>query len=227
MNLLILLGLSIAPGIAIALYIYFRDKYEKEPLRFLIITFFLGILSVIPTLFFELALGKNYNFGTENLFDMLVYNFIVIGFTEEFFKAAPLIFYAYPKKDFNEPFDGITYSIMTAMGFATIENIFYVINGGWQVALLRLFTAVPAHATFAILVGYFVGLSKFKKYSVSYITMGIISATIFHGAYDFFLSIQKYPLIIFGAVASLVVGIFLSFKAMKNLSECSPFKILK
>ena len=61
---------------------------------------------------------------------------------------------AYPKKDFNEPFDGIVYSVMVSMGFATTENILYAMKGGLEVALLRMVMSVPAHATFAVLMGY-------------------------------------------------------------------------
>ena len=44
-----LLAIAIAPGIAISMYIYFKDKHEKEPLKLLVISFILGVLSVIPT----------------------------------------------------------------------------------------------------------------------------------------------------------------------------------
>ena len=47
------------------------------------------------------------------------------------------------------------------MGFAFVENILYVSQGGMQVAILRTFTAVPAHAMFAVMMGYYAGLAKF------------------------------------------------------------------
>ena len=57
-------------------------------------------------------------------------------------------YFAQPKKDFNEQFDGIVYAGMVSMGFAATENIRYVLEGGYQTAVLKTFTAAPAHATF-------------------------------------------------------------------------------
>ena len=131
---------------------------------------------------------------------------------------------AYPKKDFNEPFDGIVYSVMISMGFATTENILYVMKGGLEVALLRMITSVPAHASFAVLMGYFVGLSKFRGNQRLLRLYGLASATGFHGAYNFCLMQQSYPLITVGALVSLAVSGYLSLKAMKSSEKISPFR---
>jgi protease PrsW len=115
---------------------------------------------------------------------------------------------------------------MVSMGFATIENILYVAQGGIGVAILRIFTAVPAHATFGVLMGYFVGLAKFKGMQTGpYLLLGLITAILFHGAYDFGLFTGNGYFIIFGALASLVVGIILSLKAIRIHQEGSPFRI--
>ena len=65
---------------------------------------------------------------------------------EELFKFLALMFVAFPRKNFNEPFDGIVYSVMIGLGFASFENIMYVFEGGIGVAFMRTFTAVPMHA---------------------------------------------------------------------------------
>src|SRR5436853_481905 len=77
--------------------------------------------------------------------------FVVIGFSEEGCKYIMLRFYADRNKAFNEPFDGIIYSVMVSMGFATLENIGYVLNYGFQTGLVRMFLSVPSHAAFAVL----------------------------------------------------------------------------
>lgn len=220
---LTLLGLAVAPGVAIAMYVYFRDKYEKEPLNLLLKTFFAGFFVVIPAAMIEIWLDKSIPLGN-SITGIGVRNFIFIGFTEEFCKYLCLLYIAYPKADFNEPFDGITYAVMVSMGFATSENIMYVMNGGLNVAIIRLFTAVPAHASFSALMGYFVGLAKFTNNKPLYLIAGLLTATVFHGAYNFFLSIDNTELIALGALVSLVVGARLSLKAMRILNEHSPFK---
>jgi RsiW-degrading membrane proteinase PrsW (M82 family) len=220
---LTLLALAIAPGIAIALYVYFRDKYEKEPLSLLLKTFAAGVLVVVPT-----ALTEQFLFGTFSMDDSIaaaaVRNFLFIGLTEEFWKFAGLYIVAFIRPDFNEPFDGIMYAVMVSMGFATAENILYVMNGGLHVAVARMFTAVPAHASFAVLMGYFVGLAKFRHRHAPFLGLGLALAVLFHGGYDFFLSLDNILLIAFGAATSLVTAIALSFRAMRILNEHSPFR---
>ena len=73
-------------------------------------------------------------------------------------KYIALLKYNLPKKDFNEPYDGIIYSLFLTMGFALVENISYVIGNeetGFSVAIARMFTAIPMHATCGIVMGYY------------------------------------------------------------------------
>jgi RsiW-degrading membrane proteinase PrsW (M82 family) len=151
--------------------------------------------------------------------------FLIVAVIEEFSKYIIVRYFAQPNKEFNEPFDGIMYAVMVSMGFAATENIMYVFEGGYQVAILRAFTAVPAHATFAVLMGYFMGKAKFAKNRSKYNLLGLFLAVLFHGAYDFFLFIDFIPGIWIGAFASLFLGIFLSFKAIKSHQNKSYFKI--
>jgi len=113
---------------------------------------------------------------------------------------------------------------MVSMGFAATENVFYVLEGGASVALLRAFTAVPAHATFGILMGYFMGKAKFSSNRIKLNIYGLALAVLFHGAYDFFLFINFIPGIWIGAFISLIIGIVLSQKAIKKHQENSVFK---
>ncbi|HLP16683.1 MAG TPA: PrsW family glutamic-type intramembrane protease, partial [Bacteroidota bacterium] len=124
-------------------------------------------------------------------------------------------------------YDGILYAVMIGMGFATSENIVVVLESGLQTALMRLITTMPAHAMFAVLLGYYIGLSKFRNHSGRIIMMGIGAATLFHGTYDFCLSIENIPLIGAGAIVSLVLGIYLAFKAMQRLLATEPVRVLK
>jgi len=226
---LLLLAVAIAPGIAIAIYVYKRDKYEKEPLGLLVKCFVFGALTGFPAGFAEdfilRLLGIDLDAPTD-LFTAFYAAFFLVGFTEEFVKYWVLTRYAFSKPAFNEPFDGIVYSVMIGLGFATLENVFYVMEGGWGVAALRMFTAVPMHAVFGVLMGYYVGMAKFQggELQVSSRLKGLGFAVLFHGAYDFLLfqdtaaglSLLVFPLIIFAIVISL--------KAIRAHSDASPFK---
>jgi RsiW-degrading membrane proteinase PrsW (M82 family) len=223
MDIWLLLGVAVAPGFAIILFIYCKDKYEKEPRRLLIVSFVLGMISVIPAILLE-AGGTGVLPAYPGALGTFTYTFFVVGISEELSKFIMLRFYAYPKKEFNEPFDGITYSVMVSMGFATLENIMYVFQGGLANAFMRMFTAVPAHATFGIIMGYYVGLAKFRNQSPLLMLAGLIFAVIMHGAYDFCLMVNSTPMIAGGALISLVIGIHFSLRAIKLHQQRSPFR---
>jgi RsiW-degrading membrane proteinase PrsW (M82 family) len=118
----------------------------------LLLTFLVGILSILPAMALE-WLGMMYTNKLPNLLGHWLNAFVVIAFSEELAKYMFLKWFAYRSSHFDEPFDGIIYALMVSMGFAALENIMYVLNGGITVALMRMFTAVPAHATFAVLMG--------------------------------------------------------------------------
>ncbi len=220
-----LILLALAPVALIIFYIYLRDKYEKEPKRLMIYCFvFGGIFSIVITtilyMFFDLFFPLNNEYSVIQQF---VRAFFIVALTEEFSKYIIVRYYAQPKKAFNEPYDGIVYAVMVSMGFAAVENIFYVIEGGVTTALLRAFTAVPAHATFGILMGYYMGKAKFSNNRARYNLTGLLLAILFHGAYDFFLFINFIPGISSGAFVSLIIGIVLARRAMKLHQKNSNF----
>jgi protease PrsW len=101
----------------------------------------------------------------------------------------------------------------------------YVGKGGFEVAILRMFTAVPAHATFAVAMGYFVGLAKFKhQHAISlYKITGLWGAALLHASYDFFFFVENYPIMALGGIASLLAGVGLSIRAIRLHNHNSPF----
>lgn len=225
-----LLLLAIAPGFAIMVFIYLRDKYEREPLSRLLLTFIGGVISTIPAVILSTQatglVASYFEPGTTTYH--LGHAFGAVALSEEASKLFFVWLFAYRSKHFNEPFDGIVYAVMVSMGFATLENILYVYNGGIQVAILRMFTAVPAHATFGIMMGYFLGLAKFRKRgNAALLASALLWPVVFHGFYDYSLfDSVNYPLAAFGAILSLIIGIRLSKKAITLHQEGSPFKDL-
>ena len=157
MNILFLLAIATAPGVAIGLYIYLKDKHEREPIGLLIKAFMYGMLSTLLTFIISIPISSMIPIDEQDIGEQAIHAFLLVALIEEFSKFVFLRGVLYRNKNFNEPFDGIVYSVMVGMGFATLENILYVSDGGVGTAILRMFTAVPAHASFAILMGYFLG----------------------------------------------------------------------
>ena len=159
------------------------------------------------------------------------FSYLVVAFSEESGKFIGLRLYSYTRKSFDEPLDGIVYAVMVSMGFATVENILYVekyvaAGKALEIGLYRMFLSVPAHATFAVVMGYFVGKAKFDRAnSFSLLLTGLIGAIIFHGTFDFFLFVSQMPtvgaqegnnLLAGGAIVSFIVSIILGRKLIRR-----------
>lgn len=220
---MLLLALAIAPGLAICIYIFYRDQYNREPAFTLLMSFIWGVLSTIPALIIEVAAK---NITDETVTGVIISSFFFVALVEEFCKFLPLRYYSFSRKSFDEPLDGIIHSVMVAMGFATLENIGYVAfdaEHGLQTGLMRMFTSVPAHATFAIIMGYYIGKAKFDYANRKFLLFkGVIFATFFHGVYDSCLFLTKILskdlsalLLAAGALASLTVAIILSLRLIR------------
>jgi protease PrsW len=218
-----LLALAIAPGVAICLFIYLKDKYNKEPLGLLVLSFILGILSILPAIIIQIALTKPVErlIGSGILFTA-VFSYIIIALSEEGSKLLLFRFGPFKRKSFDDPFDGIIYAVVVSMGFATLENILYVSKHGVGTGILRMFLSVPAHATFGVLMGYHAGLAKFLPAKKNkYMFLAIFWPVLFHGTFDFFLFLGNGWLYFAGALISFIVAVRLSLKLIRRKQEIS------
>lgn len=224
---LLLIALAILPSFAISYWIYRQDRYEKEPINLLFKAFVVGCASTIPAMLLQIQFQDWED--ADSLWATAIFAFAVVGLTEELSKFLLLRFFIYPHDEFNEPMDGIVYAVMVSMGFATVENLIYVFdnggNGSIGTAIGRAFTAVPAHAAFAILMGSYLGLAKFvpERRNI-YMLTGLVLAIFFHGLYDFFLLQQVYQGLGALAIGALVWGMSASRQLIKFGQELSPFR---
>jgi protease PrsW len=178
---------AVLPSLLICAYAYRRDRYDKEPRIVLIISFLLGVLACVPAYIFE-RIGETWSQTIDNsLLQTFFFAFVAVAMTEEICKYIFLRLYCFNHKAFTEPLDGIVYSVMVSMGFAAFENIVYGISNDKLIMLVRVFTAVPAHAAFAVIMGYHLGLSKFENNGTDRRLAGLTMAIIAHGCYDFLL----------------------------------------
>jgi len=220
---MILITLALAPVLIILFYIYFRDKYEKEPLRMLLYALLAGALIVIPVVFVEKLLMASNPFA-DKVPSAAYVAFVVAGFTEELFKFIALYLVVWKSPAFNEKFDGIVYAVFISLGFAAVENVMYVSDGGLNVALSRALTAVPAHALFGVRMGYYFGISHmYPELRKSMLRMALFIPIVLHGIYDFILmSGLQYLLLLF---IPYVIYLFVNgFKRMKVISDASIFR---
>ncbi|MBL7844561.1 MAG: PrsW family intramembrane metalloprotease [Cyclobacteriaceae bacterium] len=224
MHTFFLVTIALTPGIAIAIYMYTHDKHEPEPIQLLLLSFFYGALSLGVNLAIAIPVDSFIHISEKNLTNQAFYAFGVVAFLEELSKFIFVRGILYRNNNFNEPLDGIVYSVMVGMGFATAENIIYVLQGGGGTAIVRMFSAIPAHALFAVLMGYWLGKAKFTHAREFYYgVVALLVATFFHGIYDYFLFISFVPGIWVWSFVSLLVAFILARKSVRLHQQASPF----
>lgn len=188
-----LFSMAILPAIALLIYIYTKDKREKESFPLLINCFTFGLMIVLPVLGLEkiIMIINNMLFARESVIYIFVKAFFVAAFSEEIFKYIALNLRTWKSGEYNCSFDGIVYSVFVSLGFASLENVLFVIKSGFTVAVVRMFSAVPIHACTAVFMGYY--YSKAKKASIlgerkmmlKYRALAVAIPLAAHGIYDF------------------------------------------
>jgi RsiW-degrading membrane proteinase PrsW (M82 family) len=219
-----LYGIASIPSLIICYWIFRIDKYEKEPAWALSLTFLTGALATIPGV--EVQKSAYEFFREESILHTFFLAFIAIAANEEIWKLLVVVACALPWRFFNEPMDGLVYAVFASMGFAAAENLAYAQRLGIETAILRAFTAVPAHLLFAIIIGYYAGRAKFEPTVVAckLLLRGLFFATLLHGTYDMLL-LQKLTdwLVAFAPIA-VYIGLYYSSSLLRMHQEQSPFR---
>ena len=218
-----LLFISLAPIFIIAFYIYSRDIYEKEPISYLLKALSIGAIIVLPVVFIEKQLSVPAE-KLEGISNAAWIAFIVAGLTEEGMKYLAFLLFFWKSSNFNERFDGIVYAVYISLGFAGIENILYVFSGGYSVGIVRALTAVPAHALFGVVMGYYFGLAKFhQKFRGVYLMLAFFLPFVSHGLYDFLLMANStFFLSIF--IPLFIYFWIIGFRKISIASDASVFR---
>ncbi|MBY0145495.1 glutamic-type intramembrane protease PrsW [Neobacillus niacini] len=182
-----ILSAGIAPGLALLSYFYLKDEYESEPISVVMRTFMYGALLVFPIMFIQHVLQ------TENIIKSgFIDAFLSSSLLEEFFKWFILFYAIYQHVELDEPFDGIVYGVAVSLGFATVENIFYLIANGIEHAMARALLPVSSHALFGVIMGFYLGKAKFTEgKKQKWVLASLLLPFILHGSYDYILISQE------------------------------------
>ncbi len=225
---ILLLFISIIPVLLLGYYIYQKDK-EKEPKSLLLVLFSSGLLSAFLVITVNVLIAifiPNFYLATQyykfNFFELFILVFLEIALVEELSKWLMIRLIGYPSKAFDQQYDIIVYSVFVALGFAMVENIFYVLNGGFGLGIYRAIFSVPGHVAFGVFMGYYLEIAKQQeakdkvKYRVSMLK-SILIPTLFHSLYNYLLMLENmFYLFIF-----LVFIIVLYFSAYLKVDQIS------
>lgn len=230
MNVIAVLSLAIAPGLFWLWFFYQRDRFEPEPKHLIARTFLLGILVALPIVFAQ----------TFFLFvpAFLLYT-VIAPITEEYGKYAVVRYGIYNHAEFDEPMDGIIYGVASALGFATIENIGYLLGSYFSpeetlgqgasasdavlfLFIVRSLLSVPGHAIWASFWGYALGRAKFTTPAQGnhLIRKGLLLAIGSHGLFNGLLLL--HPVLALGALLVISIGWQMTFRRISAAKAASP-----
>lgn len=223
-----------APSLALLTYFYLRDRYEREPIGHIVAAYVLGMFALAAAqgttvMVSDWVSADWLHTGGEpaRLFDA----FVMAGVVEELAKWVVLVAAVYAWREFDEPMDGLLYGVAIALGFATLENLFFLSSRGLAIAWQRAIFAVPAHALFGGSMGFYVGRAKFApadgrnhdRFWLS-LSLSLVVPVGFHGAYDFAL-LHGLGWKVWTAVTllSLTFWVFV-LRRVKRAQKASPYR---
>ena len=185
MKSILILTVGLLPAIALLYYIWKKDP-QKEPTSWLVKAVVWGAAICIPVAVIEMGIqAALLGDGTPStLLDTTVMAFFVAAMPEEACKLLVLWLLLRKNPYFDEHFDGIVYAVCVGLGFAAIENVFYLIgySEDWvSVAIMRALLAVPGHYAYAVLMGYYYSVYHFVDRSPK---IAVCMPVIAHGIYD-------------------------------------------
>jgi RsiW-degrading membrane proteinase PrsW (M82 family) len=190
--------LAVAPGCYLLWHFHHADKYKSESPGLLAGTFVLGGLFALVAAFVEPAEPQD-----AGVLVTFLYFWFGVALIEELTKFAAVRVLAYRSAQFDEAMDGVIFGITAALGFASVENVFYVLKFGGAVALFRAFVSVPGHAFYGAIMGYSLGEAKVRKMPQLAVG-GLALAITLHAVFD---TLTQFA----GALALIVLPAFVWF----------------
>jgi hypothetical protein len=153
-------------------------------------------------------------------FQILLHYLLVVSLVEEVAKFSAVL-KAYRSSEFDEIMDGMVYSATAALGFATVENVFYVFSGGLETGILRAILSVPGHGLNGSMMGYYLGQAKLNKTRRYRLLLKAVAVPIlFHWVWDSLLVID----LVLVAIVVYVVQWVISFRMMRDAVARSPYR---
>lgn len=229
---------GILPSLAWLSY-YLRKDAHPESNSAVLKTFLWGAVITLPVFFAQIGLATLLaKININPLVTSLIYWFIVISATEEIFKYLVVRQKIFNSPDLDEPLDIMLFMVITALGFAAVENILYlfaptdqlsfndVMNRTIIISLIRFVGATFLHTLCSGMIGYCIALSIYEtKKRIIYIISGFLAAIFLHGLYDFSIMMFEGPLkiitpvIILTMLAYFVISGFKRLKKMKSVCK--------
>jgi RsiW-degrading membrane proteinase PrsW (M82 family) len=205
------------------MFYYFKSRFDKSSFLLLGKSFLFGFLSIIFAVIIQLTATQLGYDDIRNLKRIVFYSFIVIGGGSELSKYIILCFFVNPKNKTKNPFIGLTFSVMIALGFATAGLLLFVFNILDTRYLYPInfysYTYAITHIIFAVLLGFFVSISTVRKPKFVYSLSGLFTAFFFHGFFVFCILTRDYKLLSVFSFGAILIMFILLYKAIMSRNE--------
>lgn len=198
-----------------------EDSDEKEPTGLIITSFILGGAMVLLAVWLQRYVAT---LALENTIQIIAFAAI-----EEILKMLAVIVVVFGSGHIDQPIDYPMYFIAAALGFAALENVFFLINplqvGGTVVGLLtgnlRFLGSTLLHAIASSMIGSALGLAFYiKKHKIFYTFIGLLFAVTLHSIFNFFImkgSGENF-LSVFGFLWVVAIINILIFEKLRRMS---------
>lgn len=209
------IGLAIVPAVIWMVFFYLQDLLEPEPKRYVILVFVVAaLLASAVGMPLIRSLFKVQDWLGYSWLVTLLGSILVIGFVQEFLKYASVRYSVYMLPEFDERMDGILYGTAAGLGYATMLNIWYVVDSGGvnlEVGIIRIVVTALAQASFAGITGYFLSRAKFEDEPVWWLALGLTIAAVLNGVFSVLLGgVTRTRAVLTGEMATPWYGLVLA-----------------
>lgn len=223
--------IALTPAILMVWFFYARSVYKPEGRTVIALLFLLGFLAGAVALILNHLVEKHTMLwsGAPNPWHRHLYWVIGIGLNEEFAKMLMLLAVLYPRRDFTTPMQGLLGGATVALGFAAVENLFYLERYGTMTLLIRSVLTVPAHAFFTIPLGVAMAFSKrAPSLAGKYVWLmgGLCFSVLAHGLYDVWLALDSVWINRMAYVHVFLLGLFALWLMRLRLPPIAPLPSL-
>lgn len=181
MFIVVLISAAIAPSLALLSYFYLRNEMSTEPRKTLLQAFIYGAIITFPIMFIQYVMQEEHAISNDILSSV-----VLASSLEEFFKWFIIFVVILRNVEFDDPYDGILYGAAVSLGFATVENVLYLLSFGIDQAFVRAILPVSSHALFGVVMGYYFGKGKFSntQRSREFFALALFGPLVLHICYN-------------------------------------------
>ncbi len=198
-----------------------EDDAKPEPRLLLLLTFLIGMIAVFLVLPIQ-KLFNDFNIRED-------YLTIIWASIEELVKFGAVWAIALSSKSADEPIDFAMYMIIGALGFAAMENAFFLIDpidlGDSTVTLitgnLRFLGAMHLHAVSSATIGIMLGLSFYRGWFSKklYLLLGLGGAITLHSTFNFLIINNNGSLLnVFSLLWVVTIIVLLMFEQLRKMT---------